>query len=128
MESINQQNTKGEVMTLILADLRNRKLVMGLDAIGLSTDEFNTDLSILIFSKMGIANQHEVLMVNWYEDRVFHILDIDLPTFREHHLFLAITLYDSLKEMIRKLQTELMAKSKPTFSCLDWIEFRTFDN
>lgn len=50
MESRIQPNTKSEVMTLISADLRNRKRIMGLDAIGLSTDEYNTDLSILIFA------------------------------------------------------------------------------
>ena len=128
MEGRNQLNTRSEVMILISADLRNRKLIMGLDAIGLSTDEFNTDLSILIFAKMGISKQHGVLIGNWYEDKVFQILDIELPTFREHQLFLAITLYDALQEKSKELQTELMAKSKPSFSCLDWIEFTRFEN
>jgi len=126
METNIEPNTKKEVITLILADMRNRKLVMGLDAVGLSTDEFNSNLTELIFEKMGIAKQYEVLAGNWYEDIIFNILNIDLNTFREHQLFFAITLYDALQEKSRELQTEGMIKSK--FTYLQLAGFRRFDN
>ena len=128
MENNNRQNIKNEVITLILADMRNRKLVMGLDAVGLSTDEFNTNLSELIFEKIGIGKQHEIHIGNWYEDIVFNILDNDLQTFRQHQLFFAITIYEALQEESRKLETKLMVKSKSKFSALQSIGFRRFDN
>lgn len=126
--NIQSGNDKEEIMTLILADMRNRKLLMGLDAAGLSTDDFNTNLSALIFSKMGVAKQLEDRISNWYEDMVFNILDIDLNIFREHQLFLAVTLYDALQEQNRKLQMELMLKLKPGKSFLQLAGFRRCDN
>lgn len=128
MDNNNQPTMKDEVIRLLLADMRNRKLLMGLESAGLSTDEFNTDLSELIFTKMGIMKKDEVRIGNWYEDIVFNILDVDLHTFKEHQLFFAVTLYDSLKEESRKLQTEQLLKSKPTFSFLHSSELRRFDN
>ena len=128
MEQIAQPTIKEEVIRLILADMRNRKLIMGLDAAGLSTDEFDTDLSELIFTKMGISEKDEIRIGNWYEDIVFRILDIDLPTFREHQLFFALMLYDSLKEEIKKLQGELVIQSGSTFSFLQSTGFHRFDN
>lgn len=124
----NQSNIKNELITLILADMRNRKLIMGLDAAGLSTDEFNTNLSMLIFEKLGISKQHEVIMENWYEDTVFNILDIDLDIFREHQLFLAITLYDALQVKSSKLQKEVVLKPKREFTFLQWTGLRRCDN
>jgi hypothetical protein len=128
MDNNNQMNVKKELITLILADMRNRKLIMGLEATGLTTDDFNTNLTELIFEKMGIAKQHEVLMSNWYEDIIFNILDIDLHTFKEHQLFLAITFYDALKEQNRKLQTELMVKPRTQLSFIKSSGFKRFDN
>lgn len=103
----NQTNLNNELMTLILADMSNRKLIMGLDAIGLSTDDFNTNLSNLIFIKMEIQKQHETVFSNWYEDMVFNILDVNFKTFIEHKLFLAQTIYDSLHGEKIKLQAQL---------------------
>jgi hypothetical protein len=123
-----RSNIKHEILTLILADMRNRKLLMGLDATGLSTDEFNTNLSELIFIKMGIEKQHEVLMCNWYETTIFDALDIDLNTFRQHQLFLSLTFYDALQEKNRKLQAGLLLKSKSTFSFSKWTTLRRCDN
>jgi hypothetical protein len=98
MITTNQPNNKTEIITLILADMRNRKLVMGLEATGLATDEFNTNLSSLIFSKMGIVKQHETSVCNWYEDTVYNLLDTDLNRFRDHQEFLAEKLYYALEE------------------------------
>jgi hypothetical protein len=123
-----QMNLKSELIKLILADMRNRKLIMGLDAIGLSSDDFNTNLSELIFEKMGIPKQYETHMNNWYEDMIYNILDIDLQSFREHQLFLAMTLYEGLEEECRNLQTKCILGSKPQASFLRIAKFRRFDN
>ena len=128
MGHTNQPTTKEEVIRLILADMRNRKLVMGLEAAGLATDEFDTDLSELIFAKMGIAEKNEVLIGNWYEDMVFSMLDINLSTYRENQLLFALILFDSLKDEIRKLQGELVLQSNPTFPFMQSTGFYRFDN
>ncbi|WP_018342340.1 hypothetical protein [Cytophaga aurantiaca] len=124
----NQSNKKSELLALILADMRSRKLIMGLDEIGLSTDEFNTNLAELIFKKVGVTKSNKDYMTNWYEETVFNLLDIDLDIFREHQLFLALTLYDALQVESRKLQMKIMLKPKLEFSFKPWVELRRFDN
>lgn len=128
MRHTKQPTIKEEVIRLILADMRNRKLVMGLEAAGLATDEFDTDLSELIFTKMGILEKHEVRIGNWYEDMVFSMLDISLSTFRENQLLFALVLFDSLKDEIGKLQGELMLQSRPTFPFIQSTGIYRFDN
>ena len=128
MENNNQSAIKDEVITLILADMRNRKLIMGLELAGLSTDDYNTNLSELIFSKMGVSKQHEVRIGNWYEDVVFNFIDVDLPTFKQEQLFFAKMLYDSLIVENSKLQKDFIFKSKPTFSVLQSIGLQRCDN
>lgn len=128
MRHTKQPTIKEEVIRLILADMRNRKLVMGLEAAGLATDEFDTDLSELIFAKMGMAEKHEVLIGNWYEDMVFTMLDTNLSTFRENQLLFALILFDSLKDEIGKLQGELMLQSNPIFPFIQSTGIYRFDN
>lgn len=128
MRHTNQSAIKEEVIRLMLADMRNRKLVMGLEAAGLSTDEFDTDLSELIFEKMGISGKNEVLIGNWYEDMVFSMLDVNLSTFRENQLLFALMLFDSLKDEIGKLQGQLMLQSRSKSAFMQLTEFYRFDN
>lgn len=132
METKNQQPNKSEIIKLILADLRNRKLLMGLEASGLYTDDFNSNLSELIFSKMEIPEQHEVNFINWYEDTVYNLLNTDLNKFREHQVFLAAKLYDALEEKKKKLQTNLILKPKIKITIWELVRrgrwFRSNDN
>ncbi len=128
METNNQSTNKTEIITLILADMRNRKLIMGLEATGLPTDEFNTNLSSLIFSKMNIGKQYETLLYNWYEDTVYRLLDIDLNKFREQQVFLAERLYYTIEEKIKQLQSKVVVKSETKFTFLRWSWFKRFDN
>ena len=88
---------KNEIITLILADMRSRKLIMGLEATGLATDDFNTDLSDLIFSNMQIPKSQQVQIGNWYEDTIYDLLSTDLNTFNMRQAFLARQLYDALE-------------------------------
>jgi hypothetical protein len=84
---------------LILADMRSRKLLMGLEATGLSTDNFNTNLSELIFAKLELPGECEVILYNWYEDSIYALLNTDLDKFRDCQVFLANTLYNELLQM-----------------------------
>lgn len=124
----NQTHQKNDLVLLIMADMCNRKLIMGLDAIGLSTDDFNTNLSSFIFEKMNISAEHETYIGNWYEDIVYTLLNIDFETFKENQFVLAITLYDALHEEIQKLQTEYIVKAPRKQSLLQYTKFSRCDN
>jgi hypothetical protein len=121
MQPTNHPINKTEIITLILADMRNRKLIMGLEATGLATDEFNTNLSYLIFSKMGIGKQHETIVSNWYEDTVYDLLDTDLNTFRDQQVFLAERLYYALAEKRRSLLNNILPANKTKYTLLQWL-------
>ncbi|WP_018342370.1 hypothetical protein [Cytophaga aurantiaca] len=119
---------RNEIITLILADMRSRKLIMGLEATGLATDDFNTNLVELICSKMDIAKEHEIPVFNWYEDTIYDLLDTDLNKFRDHQVFLAVKLYDALKEKREQLQKKDVLKDDTKFTFLQWIWGKRFDN
>ena len=120
---------RNEIITLILADMRSRKLIMGLEAVGLATDDFNTNLAELIFSKMQIPKQQEVQISNWYEDTIYDLLSTDLNKFKMHQLFLAVRLYDALEEKKRSIQGETLFKeSKTKFPFLKWVWCKRWDN
>jgi hypothetical protein len=125
---INNQSNKSEIITLLLADMRNRKLIMGLEATGLATDDFNTNLSYLIFSKMEIDKQYHVIVFNWYEDTIYSLLDTDLDKFRTHQVFLAERLYYALEEKREQLQSNLVFTNKTKFTFRKWGWFKRFDN
>lgn len=127
MEPITQN--KNEIIILILADMRSRKLLMGLEATGLATDDFNTNLSELIFSKMQIPKQQEVQIGNWYEATIYDLLDTDLNKFKMHQVFLAVRLYERLEEKKHSIQENTHFKeSKTQFPFLEWVWCRRWDN
>ena len=128
METHNHQTNKNEIITLILADMRNRKLLMGLEATGLSTDDFNTNLLDLIFSKMEIAKQYEVVICNWYEDSLYTLLNTDMNKFRENQLFIATGIYETLEQKKKHLQKDVVVKPKKKFLFMEWIGLRRSDN
>lgn len=124
METTNQPINKNEIITLILADMRNRKLIMGLEATGLATDDFNTNLSYLIFSKMGIDKQYHTIVFNWYEDTIFNLLDTDLDKFRTHQLFLAEGLYYALEEKKTQVHSTTVLKDAGKCAFFGWNWFK----
>jgi len=129
METNNQSANKNEIITLILADMRNRKLLMGLEATGLSTDDFNTNLCDLIFSKIEMPKEYEAIICNWYEDSMYTLLNTDLNKFRENQLFLATRIYEALNSKKKQLETNLLLQHKNKFSFLKLIRGgRWFDN
>lgn len=129
MQTIHPLIDKSEIITLILADMRSRKLIMGLDTIGLSTDDFNTNLAELIFSKMDVPRQHLVRIRNWYEETVYRLLDTDLNTFRDHQLFLALNLYDEIEAKKHTLHADPILKNKNIqFPFFTWMCFKKNDN
>jgi hypothetical protein len=86
-----------EVVILLLADMRNSRLILGLQAVGLNTDNFYTNLTDLILQKMGFENVADIRLRVWYEDTMHTLIDRDLNyyIFHEHHL--AEHLYDLIE-------------------------------
>jgi hypothetical protein len=87
-----------EVIILLLADMRNSRLILGLQAVGLNTDNFYTNLTDLILQKMGFEDVADIRLRAWYEDTLHTLIDRDLNyyIFHEHHL--AEHLYDLIAE------------------------------
>lgn len=120
---------KKEIITLILADMRSRKLIIGLEATGLCTDDFNTDLSELIFSKFEIPKQNLIEINNWYEDIIFSMLETDLNKFRQNQVILAEKLYNEIIQ--KKTQCKFKNKHKSISYVnlkLEWATLPRFDN
>jgi hypothetical protein len=99
METI-QQSNKQEILALILADMRNRKLIMGLEASGLHSEDFYTDLADIILSKTGFADASNEEVFAWYDTTLELLLETDLKYFRSHHRALAEKMYELLVEKL----------------------------
>ena len=104
---------KKEIITLILADMRSRKLIIGLEESGLCTDDFNTDLSELIFSKFEIPKQNLIEINNWYEDIIFSMLETDLNKFRQNQVILAEKLYNEIIQKKRNVNLKINTNLYP---------------
>jgi len=95
-----QQSNKREILALILADMRNRKLIMGLEASGLHSEDFYTDLADIILTKTGFADANNEELFTWYDATLELLLETDLKYFRSHHYALADRMYELLMEKL----------------------------
>lgn len=129
METNNANALKGEVITLLLADMKSRRLLMGLESTGLATDDFHSNLADLIFSKLDVSKQHETNMWNWYEDTIYTLLEIDMHYFRVHQEFLAHKLYDAILEKKHQLVNKLPdTLSTDFYAVLSWLKLNKYNN
>jgi hypothetical protein len=99
-----------EILTLLLADMRNRKLILGLEAAGLNPADFYTGLTDLILQKMGFDPNRDEHLSEWYEQTLENIIDKELPYFMNHQRELALTMYELLlakKDTIEPLKKGL---------------------
>jgi len=83
-----------EVIILLLADMRNSRLILGLQAVGLNTDNFYTNLTDLILEKMGFEDVADIRLRAWYEDTMHTLIDRDLNYYIFHEHLLAEHLYE----------------------------------
>jgi hypothetical protein len=128
METNNTNAVKAEIITLLLADMRSRRLLMGLESTGLATDDFNSNLADLIF-KADVSKQHETAMWNWYEDTIYTLLEIDMHYFRIHQEFLAHKLYDAILEKNNQLVNKLPdILSTDFYAVLSWLKLNKYNN
>ncbi|ABG58454.1 hypothetical protein CHU_1179 [Cytophaga hutchinsonii ATCC 33406] len=121
--------SKEEIILLLLADMKSRRLLIGLEATGLATDDFNSNLADLIFSKIDLPKQYEAQMYNWYEDTVYTLLEIDMHYFRIHQEFLALKFYDAILEKKNQLINQLPDTLGTHFySILSWLKLNKYNN
>ena len=97
MENTTHINKK-EIIELLLADMRSRKLLIGLEKAGLSSEDFYTGLCYIILGKMGFDGKQDEAIYVWYEETMQSILEQDLPFFRERQHALANRMYQLLQE------------------------------
>lgn len=57
MEKVDHKITKHEfIIALIKAEMKNRKLLLGLDNAGVQTEDFHTDLGLIILKLIGFRD------------------------------------------------------------------------
>lgn len=98
----NQPINRTEILILLLADMRNRRLMLGLQQAGLHPDDFYSGLMDLILQKAGFENYYNESLCTWYEETIEMLIDKDLAYFSNHQRELAKRMYDLL--MFRKQQ------------------------
>ncbi len=91
------RTNRKEVIILLLADMRNSRLIMGLRAVGLNTDNFYTNLTDLILQKMGFENHTDKSICAWYEDTLHTLIDKELHYYVFHERELAEHMYDLME-------------------------------
>lgn len=67
------------IMLAIIADLKNRKLLLNYTKIGLDVSIYETDLNIVVLQLAGIRNDekyHEIK--EWYNEQVDRVENIDI--------------------------------------------------
>jgi len=119
METTTDSN-KNDILILIIADLRNRKLIMGLEAAGLYSDNFYTSLADVIFAKIGFPDVQDEELFTWYENTVQSVLQTDIHYFKEHHRNMALRIYNLLLE---KKYAAYPSRQKQVQKILDWIRW-----
>ena len=93
METIAQN--KQEIIALIAVDMRNRKLVMGLEQAGLHAENFYADLTEIILLKMGFDEVSDDTF-NWYQETMEELIDLNVSVFMSHKNELALKMYEQL--------------------------------
>lgn len=87
-------NNEKLILTLIKSDIRNNKLVLGLNELGLLSDGYFTDLGYTIMNLMGFEERDDALY-QIYDRFMDDLLDKDI-TDKEVLNDLALNLYASL--------------------------------
>lgn len=110
-------SNRTEIITLILADMRNRRLIMGLQLAGLHSDDFYMNLTDMILQKAGFKKYADEEVCNWYEDTIYKLIDNDMRYFVAHQRELASRMYELL---LCKRQTVQEVRIV-SFSLSQWV-------
>ena len=92
MQTQTTTTNKAEILTLIAADMRNRKLIMGLEQAGLGAEAYYCDLTELILTKIGFGTVTDEIF-NWYQTTLEEIIVTDTRIFMRTQQMLAEEMY-----------------------------------
>ncbi len=91
----NTTQNKQEIITLIGIDMRNRKLVMGLEQAGLHAENFYSDLTEIILRKMGFDETSDDIY-NWYQETMEELINVNVAAFMAQEKELALKMHEQL--------------------------------
>jgi hypothetical protein len=94
MESMNNQDL---ILTLIKSDMRNQKLINGLDQAGVLAEDFYTDLSTAILQLIGFEDSERTDdLYEYYDQMMDKLLDLEVNDFLDKQKNLALQFYNEL--------------------------------
>lgn len=100
----NLKINKDLVLSLIAAELRNNKLIKGLQDAGMVVEDFYGDLGTRILELIGFTeeerNQDE--LYDFYNQNLNELIDVNLEEFQEKLKLLALEFYNRL--LLEKLR------------------------
>lgn len=122
MEINTEHHQKKEVVILLLADMRNTRLIHGLNAVGLKTDTFYTCLTDLVLYKMGFINYTDETLGVWYKDLLYQTIDKEQMEYVYHERELAEDLYKQLLLKREMLQGSEIATDSLWYKLKKWLQ------
>lgn len=95
--------TKKElILALIKADMRNVKLIHGLESAGALVEHFYTDLSVVILKLIGFEEAERTdALYELYDEKMNMLIDVSVYEFTERLNYLVVDFYNEL--LVRKL-------------------------
>lgn len=114
------QTNRKEIIILLLADMRNSRLILGLRSVGLNTDNFYTNLTDLILQKMGFDNYADKTICAWYEDTLHTLIDKELHYYVFHERELAEHMYDLME--LKKYSVQEIASEPHRMVWGGWLK------
>jgi hypothetical protein len=95
------------ILALIKADMRNVKLIQGLDRAGALVEHFYSDLSVVILKLIGFKETERTdALYELYDKKMNMLIDVSVHEFREQLNYLAVDFYNELllqKMMLNKI-------------------------
>jgi hypothetical protein len=92
------------ILDLIKADMKNTRLIIGLEQAGMVVDDFYTELDALIFQLMEFEEEEkDDDLFEFYYNSKYELINIDIKLFQEQVFSLSVILYEELlKEKARR--------------------------
>jgi hypothetical protein len=114
-----EKNTthRKETIILLLADMRNHRLIEGLQSVGLNTEKFYTNFTDLVLEKMGFEDYADRELSAWYEEMMLQSIHKELHYYIFHERQLAEKLYDLIELKREKMYAD---KTPPSSLRVVW--------
>lgn len=93
METAEQK--KREIISLIVVDMRNRKLIIGLEQAGLNAERFYSELTEIILHRMGFEEISDDIY-NWYHVTLEDLINVSVSVFMSQKNEIALKMYEQL--------------------------------